>query len=60
MKPLQTMTNGVVGTVASIGAYIGTTTVHDVNAYLQSACLFCGLMVSVVTLYRFMKFPPKQ
>jgi len=55
MSDQQTLLNGLTGTIASIGAYIFSVTVHEVNEYLTAVSLCVGITVGVWTLCRFVR-----
>jgi hypothetical protein len=53
MSDQQSLINGLAGTVASIGAYLFSITIHEVNEWLTMVSLCVGITVGVWTLCRF-------
>lgn len=59
MTPQQSILNGFIGTLASLGAYIASVTVHEVNERLTTISLCVGITVGIWTLCRFIRHKPK-
>lgn len=55
MTDQQTLVNGFTGTLASIGAYIFSITIHEVNEWLTMVSLVVGITVGIWTLCRFIR-----
>jgi len=59
MTAHQSLLNGFTGTLASIGAYVFSITIHEVNEYLTMVSLCVGITVGIWTLCRFIRTKAK-